>query len=95
MSKLKQLLKEAKKADEKVKIYQLAVNYLGEINDGIDSTAATEPGVSMLSRDTLMDVIEELKDRQEDILDSAEKLVDEPKKPRKVPRKKPPKKSAE
>ena len=97
MSKVREIIRLAERAQEKARVYQLTIHYLSEINDGLDGVAQ-EPGVSMLSRDTIIEVIEELRDHQEDVLEGVEKLLSgngtEPKKSVKAPRKKTPPKKA-
>ena len=103
---VKHLLRAVQRVEEKAKVYQFLINYLSEIVDGLGNSS--EAGVALLSPEVIVEVTEELHDRREDILDSADSLVApkelpaEPKKkkapklaPRKAPRKKPPKKSPE
>ena len=96
MSRVKDILRAAQKAEELSKVYQLAINYLSEVSDGVDDVSSREQGIGMLSREAFTEVIERLKDLKDDALESVD--LDPPEPPSKegkkapVPKKKVPRK---
>jgi len=87
------LLAEVQKAQEKAQLYQLLINYLGELSDGM---GGPEAEASFLGREVIQEVILELRDRKE-LLAEVALSGSEPRRktPRRRAAKSPPKKPPE